>query len=580
MKNILYLLFMMIGVTLFWSCSEDDRVLPVVTVQQEPVLSLLNNVDVNITEANQSQDLVPLSWEPANFDMSVQIQYNIEADLLGNNFANPTILTSTADTQTSISGEALNNLLWDNGVFPGIEAPIELRVVAVLQDAEAEAANSNVVQLNVTGFAVEEFEDGLLFIATQFPDYTWNFMEAPTICSAEDNGNYMGFLFLDAANDHYFVPSSEEFTYYGAGAVAGVLEVEGDAIQPEESGYAMLSVNTNTNTYSVGPAEWGIIGSSTPNGWDADTDMTFDESTGYWSITATMIPGEYKFRANDDWALNMGMGPNEGTLAQDGPNFAFAGEEGTYTVTMNLSGCCFTYWIEDANGDAVIEPGSCEEEEEPTGNEYTFLYFVGDATAQGWDNNSIYPIFNDVDNTDLYHYTGYFAAGGFKLLEVPGSWDFQYGLGESEGLLSTDGGSGNIPITTAGYYTFTMNKAELTYTLETYDATSDDTYTTLGLIGPSSPQGNWDADMDLTQSSFDDHIWYMQDGTLTADEEIGADPGMKVRAEDAWDNNWGGDTFPVGVGNPGGANIAVSESGTYDIWFNDITKRYVAIKQD
>ena len=579
MKNIFYLLIAVAGVSLFWSCSEDDRTLPVVTIQQEPVLSLLNNVDVTITEANQSNNLLPLSWEPANFDMSVQIQYNVEADLLGNNFSNPVTVATTGNTSTEVTGETINNMLWDRGVFPGIEAPIEIRVAAVLQDDAAGTAYSNVVQINATGFAVEEFEDGLLFIATQFPDYTWNFMNAPTICSTEDNGNYMGFLPVDSANDHYFVPSSEEFTFYGAGSVDGVLEVEGDAIMADDSGYAMVNVNTNTFTYSIGPAEWGIIGSSTPGGWDGDTDMTYDSDSDLWSITATLVPGELKFRANDAWDLNMGMGPNEGTLSQDGPNIGFGEEEAMYTVTMDLSGCCFTYWIENASGDMIVEPGACEEEDPGEEPEINFLYLVGDATAQGWDNNSIYPIFNDPEDENVYHYTGYFQTGGFKLLEVPGSWDLQYGLGDELGLLSTDGGSGNIPIDADGYYSFTMNTEELTYTLESYDASEAETYNTLGLIGPSSPQGNWDADMDMTNSTFDDHIWYMQDASLTADAEIPSDPGMKIRAENAWDVNWGSDTFPVGETTQGGANIAVSETGTYAIWFNDLSGRYVAIMQ-
>jgi len=69
---------------------------------------------------------------------------------------------------------------------------------------------------------------------------------------------------------------------------------------------------------------------------------------------------------------------------------------------------------------------------------YTDLYLVGDATAAGWDNSAtnakLYPL-QKTATAGVYSYTGYFAAGGFKLIQTPGSWDIQYGLGASAGSL-------------------------------------------------------------------------------------------------------------------------------------------------
>lgn len=579
MKNISKIVLLFSVLTLIiWSCAEDDRVKPTLQLQQEPVLSLLNNVDVEITAENQSQEAVPLSWTPANYSVPVTIDYTVQMERVGNDFANPVIVGTTSDTQMSVSGDVINQAMFDWGIFPGLEAPIEFRVTSMVSD-DSEEGFSNTIQINATGFNPNTPTGASMILATQVPDHTWNWMAEQTICSLEDNGVYTGFVNFAEGDQLYFVPSgADEFVYYGQGDIDGLIEADGEAITVSEAGYYYISVNTNTNAYELSPAQFGIIGSSTPGGWSSDTDLTYDASLGMWSITTTMIPGEFKFRANDAWDLNYGLGPNDGTLAQNGPNIAFSEAEGMYTINMNLSGCCFTFEIVDAAGNVVVEPGSCEESEEPA-QTYTFLYLVGDATAQGWDNNSIYSIFNDPDNENVYHYTGYFVTGGFKLLEVPGSWDLQYGLGDGPGLLSTDGGSGNIPVDADGYYTFTMNTAELTYSLEPYDASTAPTYNTLGLIGSSSPQGNWDADVDMTQSTFDQHIWYMLDATLTADADIPSDPGMKIRAEDAWDVNWGSDTFPLGIATPGGSNIAVTETGTYAVWFNDLSGRYVAIKQ-
>ena len=34
--------------------------------------------------------------------------------------------------------------------------------------------------------------------------------------------------------------------------------------------------------------------------------LTFNASTGVWTITRDMPAGKFKFRANDDWAINFG----------------------------------------------------------------------------------------------------------------------------------------------------------------------------------------------------------------------------------------------------------------------------------
>ena len=50
----------------------------------------------------------------------------------------------------------------------------------------------------------------------------------------------------------------------------------------------------------------GVIGSATPSGWDADTDMTYNEEDGSWNLTTNLTDGEIKIRANNDWDINWG----------------------------------------------------------------------------------------------------------------------------------------------------------------------------------------------------------------------------------------------------------------------------------
>lgn len=203
---------------------------------------------------------------------------------------------------------------------------------------------------------------------------------------------------------------------------------------------------------------------------------------------------------------------------------------------------------------------------------YKFLYLIGDATPAGWDNNAtnaeMHPLFVDASNTNIYHYTGYFKAGGLKLVGKRGSWDEQYGYKSDGVLAANDGGSGNIPVPANGYYTLTVNTTTNTYSLVAYTNTST-IYDTIGLIGGFN---SWSGDLALTQSSVNPHIWYTSNVTLP----VGI---LKFRANGSWDINWGSATAISGQGTQGGDNIPVNESGNYNVYFNDIDGRYIFIKQ-
>ncbi|KOS06694.1 hypothetical protein AM493_12095 [Flavobacterium akiainvivens] len=202
------------------------------------------------------------------------------------------------------------------------------------------------------------------------------------------------------------------------------------------------------------------------------------------------------------------------------------------------------------------------------------LFLVGDALESGWNNNNNnVPMFRDVENQDLYYFTGYFNAGAFKILTVKGSWHPQYGM-TSEGVLGVSGADGsneaqNIPITTAGYYTIEVNTDAMTYSVTAFDASAAPTYTTIGVIGTATP-GQWDSDTDMTATTVNPHLWHIAGFEATDGE-------LKFREGNGWTNSWGSDTFPSGQGaNSNDPNVPMS-AGTYDIWFNDLDGRYIFI---
>ncbi|WP_332020569.1 SusF/SusE family outer membrane protein [Kaistella sp.] len=198
------------------------------------------------------------------------------------------------------------------------------------------------------------------------------------------------------------------------------------------------------------------------------------------------------------------------------------------------------------------------------------LYLIGDATAAAWDNNAdnknLLPLLKTAEDNQ-YTFTGFFKQGGFKMIKVKGSWDAQFGLGAASGMLSIDGGSGNIPVAADGYYKLTVNTADLTYTFEPATV-STTTYDNISIIG--NVNGNWDTDTQLTQSTFDPHVWSIHSVSLKEGE-------FKFRANNAWDVSWGTNAAFFGTAVQGGDNIPLGAEWTYDVYFNDATGAYTII---
>lgn len=87
-------------------------------------------------------------------------------------------------------------------------------------------------------------------------------------------------------------------------------------------------------------------------------------------------------------------------------------------------------------------------------------------------------------------------------------------------------------------------------------------FPSIGIIGSATP-GGWDVDTDLEDNG---------DGTFSITLEL-VDGEAKFRANDAWDTNWGGTDFPMGIGTLEGPNILVV-AGTYNITFTPETGEY------
>lgn len=217
-------------------------------------------------------------------------------------------------------------------------------------------------------------------------------------------------------------------------------------------------------------------------------------------------------------------------------------------------------------------------------------YLVGDCIGDGtWGNDgtgnigvSLIPMsivdgyeYNATTGQGEIIFTGYFLAGkGFKLIKTPGSWADQWGNSSAPGIdspVKNDGGSSNLQVATSGYYSIKLNTATDVLTIEAVEA--PDVYHIM-------MQGDFNGWTDVamtpvnTVEGMNNHVWKYEldatSGDTTAKFKVGPGEGGSA---DGWGVNWGGTSFPYGIGSNGGANIPIP-AGRYNVIFNDINGFY------
>lgn len=203
------------------------------------------------------------------------------------------------------------------------------------------------------------------------------------------------------------------------------------------------------------------------------------------------------------------------------------------------------------------------------------MFLVGDATAAGWNNNNNnVPLFWDPATPDIYVYTGYFGAGAFKVLEKPGQWQPQFGTNDGSTIAVNPGGGTDpdvFPVPAAGFYTFTFNLANNTFSLVPYTGDTSVEHASVGIIGSSTP-GGWDTSTPMTSRAFGgDHIWFITQTVVNGE--------IKFRANNTWDVNWGAKTPIAGRAILGSGDNIPIEAASYKMWFNALDGRYLFIKQ-
>lgn len=262
---------------------------------------------------------------------------------------------------------------------------------------------------------------------------------------------------------------------------------------------------------------WGIVGSGY-NNWGAFADAPFytTDQPNVLVSYATLLDGEIKFRENNDWANNFGDDGADGTLDAGGANIVSTA--GTYKIVLDLNN-----------------------------NTYTIEEFSWGVVGSGFNDWGATP-----DGKFYYDYTTDTFKVGIKLLDGEIKFrlnnDWANNLGDTGADGTLDDGGDNI-VSTAGYYSISLDLNNNTYTIEAADL--------FGVVG--SGYNDWGATPDFTFTEVNPGIWIAEIVPLIDGE-------IKFRVNEDWAINFG-DTGADGTLDDAGDNIVVT-AGNYRIFLD------------
>ena len=153
-----------------------------------------------------------------------------------------------------------------------------------------------------------------------------------------NDGKYKGYYYLNG--EFKFKPNADnwddDLEYVSGTTTSGTLTDAGGPNCPDPGeGFYEIFLDAGALNYTLTKIESvSMIGGF--NEWASDLEMTYNAEEGCWEVTTDQVSGEYKFRANHDWAINWGSDVKG--LTQDGANLSIDGGSHTFKLYLSYNG--------------------------------------------------------------------------------------------------------------------------------------------------------------------------------------------------------------------------------------------------
>ncbi len=364
MKRTALILAIIFGIGILHSCEEDkDHVLNMDDAVAPAITKPDSGGSYTLKEEEAEQTLFSFEWSAAEYHTEglPETRYLLQAGLADNGWQNPETIIDIAETRETsyeITVGAMNRLVVNRlGVEPFETDEVSFRVFSFLTRASEHTwMYSAPIELSITTYE-SVTEPAILNVPGSYQG--WDPANDQTVVySPEQDDIYEGYLFFEEPETEYKFAQGSWDVNWGDDDADGTLQLDGANIIAEEAGVYKINVDLNELTHEQFKTEWALIGNAA-EGWDTDVPMEVDleyfEDTWKvrYTITLSLQPGYFKFRANGAWdppaGLNMGIDEDadeEGVLMY----FGFGNDipietAGMYTVILDLTGPVYRYEV-------------------------------------------------------------------------------------------------------------------------------------------------------------------------------------------------------------------------------------------
>lgn len=272
---------------------------------------------VALSKPTKGADALTLSATPSNYGYQAAVAYVLQLAAKGSNFAKTVDIELDKTLTKKFTVGEFNIVLGQLGLPAGTPGEVETRVRSTVSP-EVNPVYSNVVTISATPY---------LDIVAR-------------LASVNNNNVYEGYVYFENDVTNFTATLAPGFTQSLGDAGNGTsktLKVDGADMIVNGAGFYLIKADLDANAWSATPVTWGVIGDATASGWSADTDLTFDPVDKMWKGKLPLTAGEMKFRANDDWGINMGdSDPKNGSLEYNGDNISITAA-GEYEIMLDLN---------------------------------------------------------------------------------------------------------------------------------------------------------------------------------------------------------------------------------------------------
>lgn len=575
-------------INVFVSITDDSGkayisdLLPIsVYVYDEAVASVLSGLQTEIVldKETPAAELNLLTWTEPRLVYGEDVTYKVVLKI--GEGEERELVAGIYETEYSTTVDALNDAVAAAGGVEEQANNVDFIVYACCPSIPDGVA-SNAVTVSVTTY-VASFPETLWIAGSH---QGWNPATGANLHqSATVKGLYQGFLDLTTSDgsdvEFKFCPEPKwEAGEYGfdnvivnkSGTTVEVNVVSSETVAGSNtkapSGFYYVKLDKKFGKLEmIQVKNLELIGSFEASGWGNTVAMNWDAASQKWTSASEVVlknNDELLVRFNSAWDHK--FGGSFSAIAFAGENIKFSGSEGSYQLILDASSADFTMRTVNMAADYFI---------------------VGGAT--GWSQTDkllpLYPVSSTefTFTTKLAEGDNYYKAWASADF---GNWDSVYGYPSGDyngasGDLAKNSSTGALRFPTAGeYYTVTFDFVQNTFVQTKLENQAPAEYTTIGIVGSFN---GWTQNSDacqMTQVAKAPHNWYILNFTIedkadTAVEEI------KFNANKDWAVSWGGgkdfDSNRFGTLTEG--NNCTITPGTYDIYFNDITKQYLFVKK-